>query len=222
MTQSNVSVDLVMDFVCPWCWLGLSQWQAALDKRPKVGVETLIRPYQLDPTVPVEGVDYQTFMQAKFSGDGAERWQHMRAYLDELAPKAGITFRFDEIKIRPNTLRAHRLTRWAAGQGLGFEAAEALFKAYFQDLRDIGDVETLAEIGESIGMDGMVVRDLLASNSDEAAVIEEEFFYRRLGVQGVPAYIFNGQFALSGAESPDVLVQAIDRAAKMPVLAEDE
>lgn len=215
MTQP-VSVDIVADLVCPWCWLGKRNWDAALKQVPKINVQTVWRPYQLDPAIAREGAPYRDYMKAKFSGEKAEQWKAMRDYLEQSAPGAGIDFNFDGIKHRPNTLNAHRLMRWAAGQSKSDAAAEALFEAFFKDNRDIGDIAVLTELAGDIGLEAPIVGDLLASDKDVKAVWDEEMFYRKLGVSGVPTYIFNGRFAVSGAQEPGVLADAIREASQMP------
>lgn len=212
----TVSVDLVLDVVCPWCWLGQRYWDRARKLVPEPPTETLLRPFQLDPTVPREGVDYRAYMAKKFSGGSSEHWTRMREHLEAAGPQVGIHFRFDEIKVRPNTLDAHRIIRWGQGQALGEAVADALFKAFFEDLRDISDRAVLAEIAGEAGLDKTLVAELLATPRDEAEILREERFYRGLGVTGVPCYIFNGSFAVSGAESPDVLAEAIKEAASLP------
>ena len=146
----------------------------------------------------------------------------MRAYLEEAAPGAGIQFNFDAIKTRPNTLNAHRVMKWANGQGKADAMAEALFQAFFQDSRDIGDTAVLTGLAGEAGLDTAIVGDLLASDRDEKAVWEEEVFFRKLGVSGVPTYIFNGRFAVSGAQEPAVLADAIRQAVQEPAEADDE
>jgi len=192
--MASLDTDFISDFVCPWCWLGLKQFQAA-----KLSTKLTFRPYLLDPLVPREGRDYKDYMRAKF-GENTDRFKPMREHLETEGPKHGITFRFAEMTRRPNTLDAHRLMRWAEGQDLALDCAEALFRAYFEDLRDIGDRTVLADIAASIGMDAALVTDLLASDSDETKVNEEIGFFRRLGVSGVPTFIYNGETAVQGAQ----------------------
>lgn len=219
--SKTVSVDIVADFVCPWCWLGKRNWDAALKQVPDIKVETTWRPYQLDPTIAREGRPYRDYMKAKFSGEHAERWAQMRDYLEAAAPEAGIEFNFDAIKTRPNTLNAHRLMRWATGQGKAEAMVEELFDAFFRRTLDIGDPAVLASCAEAAGLERAIIEDLLASDRDEKAVWDEEMFYRKLGVSGVPTYIFNGQFAVSGAQDPAALADAIQEALKHPVEQED-
>lgn len=213
----KISVDIVADLVCPWCWLGKRNWDAAVATVPDVEVETLWRPYQLDPTLAREGKPYRDYMKAKFSGeDAAGQWKAMREYLENAAPEAGIEFRFDAIEIRPNTLDAHRLMRWARGQDVADAMAEGLFSAFFREARDIGNRDELVRIAAEAGLDAAITRDLLATDRDEKAVWEEEVFFRQLGVSGVPTYIFNGRFAVSGAQEPAALADAIRQAVNEP------
>jgi len=214
--MSMVQVDLVTDPVCPWCWLGLRYWDEARRRAGAVETRTQLRPYQLDPAVPPGGTPYRDYMRAKFGEGGTDRFKAMRAYLEDAAPGVGIVFNFDEIPMRPNTLDAHRLIRWAQGQDLGEAVLDALHKAFFEDRRDIGDRTVLSEIAGEAGLDGDLVADLLAGDRDAGEVLNEERFYRSLGVQGVPCFIFNGRFAVSGAESPDTLAAAIKKAANQP------
>jgi predicted DsbA family dithiol-disulfide isomerase len=219
MTE-KVSVDIVADLVCPWCWLGKRNWDAARKLVPEIPVETVWRPYQLDPDLPPAGRTYREYMKAKFSGENTERWAQMRTYLEQAAPAAGIEFRFDDIPIRPNTLNAHRVLRWAEGQGVADAAAEGLFRAFFADGKDIGDRQVLSQIAGAAGLDGELTAELLASNRDDASIREEEAFFRKLGVTGVPTYIFNGRFAVSGAQEPQILADAIRQAAQEPAETE--
>ena len=211
-----ISVDLVSDPVCPWCWLGLRYWRAARTLTPEIEVETVFRPYQLDPAVPQAGVPYAAYMRSKFSGEHSDRYKAMRTHLEEAGPEVGIVFNFDEIEIRPNTLDAHRLIRWAQGQGLAEDMTDALHRAFFEERRNLADRTELAQIAGEVGLDRDIIADLLASDRDADAVMREEQFYRSLGVQGVPCFIFNGRFAVSGAEAPEQLAMAIKKAADMP------
>ncbi|VXC68730.1 DsbA family oxidoreductase [Oceanicaulis alexandrii] len=214
MTQ--VSVDIVSDVVCPWCWLGLRYWDQARALVPEIQTETLYRPFQLDGAIPPGGVAYKDYMKKKFGDGPDDRFKMMREHLEQAGPAAGINFRFSGIPMRPNTLNAHRVIRWAQGQDLGEAASERLHKAFFDDHLDIGDLAVLTQLAGEIGLDADIVASLLQSDQDAQAVLDEEQFYRRLGVQGVPCFIFNGQFAVSGAEAPEVLADAIRQAASLP------
>lgn len=214
--MSEVHVDLVLDPVCPWCWLGHRYWMAAQNLVPDIPVETVLRPFQLDASIPKAGLPYQDYVKKRFGGDDSGRFKAMREHLEAAGPEAGIVFNFDEIPMRPNTTDAHRLIRWAQGQGKGADAAEGLFKAYFEERRDIGAASELTAIAEAIGLDANLVAELLATHRDKDVLEREERFYRSLGVAGVPCFIFNGAFAVSGAEAPEVLADAIRKAASLP------
>ena len=216
--SQTVRIDLVSDFVCPWCWLGWRNWIAAKKLVPDIKTEVTWRPYELDPAIPEEGAPYRDYMKVKFSGDNAERWKSMRTHLEAAGPGAGIDFRFDAIKHRPNTVNAHRLIRWARGQSAkkADAVAEGLFAAFFTDGEDIGNAGTLTEIAVAAGLDGEIIADLLATDRDKEDVRTEAHFFRQLGVTGVPSFIFEGQFAVPGAAEPSVLADALRQATNLP------
>jgi len=215
-SPAPVSVDIVLDLVCPWCWLGHRRFEAARLMHPDIAVETVLRPFQLDSELPKSGAPYRDYMAKKFAGDAADRWRMMREYLEAAAPAAGIRFEFESVKTRPNTLDAHRVIRWARGQGRAEAAAELLFQRFFEKGEDIGDPAVLAAVAEDAGLNRELVAELLSTDRDAEAVEEEEAFFRSLGVSAVPAFIFNGQFAVSGAEEPEKLASAIAHAATLP------
>ena len=213
--KSLVQVDIVSDIVCPWCWLG-SRYFFDAAKKSGQAINVTWRPYMLDPTVPEAGMPYRDYMKSKFGDGPSDKFKAMREHLEMAAPDAGITFRFGDIPMRPNTLNAHRLMRWATGQGLGNQAAEALFKSFFDDLEDVGNGEVLSNIADDIGLDKALIADLLAKDDDKNAVREEIMFFRNLGVSGVPCFIYQGQFAVQGAQPPEAHLKAITQAAAMP------
>ena len=215
--NAAIQVDIVSDVVCPWCWLGIALFKQAV-KDSQHNVVLTWRPYMLDPDVPEGGVPYGGYMKQKFGDAPSSRFKAMRAHLEEAGPELGIDFKFDDIPIRPNTLNAHRLIRWAQGQSNGGQnkgdaAALALFKAFFTDQKDIGDPKVLTDIAKQIGLDGALITELLAKDDDKDAVSEEIAFFRDLGISGVPTFIYNGQFALQGAQGASVHMDALDKAA---------
>lgn len=211
-----IQVDIVSDIVCPWCWLGAAYFHKAA-KQFSGKTELSWRPYMLDPTVPPEGVPYREYMKAKFGEAGPDsRWTAMRDHLETAGPEAGITFNFKTITLRPNTLSAHRLIRWAQGQGKASAMSETLFKAVFTDNLDIGNHDTLAKLAGTIGLDSALVSDLLKSDKDVSAVQNEILHFRSLGVSGVPTFIYNGQFAVQGAQPVETHLKAFAQAAKNP------
>ena len=213
--KQTIHVDIVSDIVCPWCWLGVRYFQKAA-KQSKHDVKLTWRPYMLDPEVPEGGLPYNAYMKQKFGDGPSDRFKAMREALETQGPTVGIDFKFGEIPMRPNTLNAHRLIKWAQGQELGDAASEALFRAFFTDLKDVGDPSILKEIAQEIGMDAELVEELLAKDDDKNTVREEIMFFRNLGVNGVPCFIYNGQFAVQGAQPVDKHLRAIENAAQNP------
>ncbi len=210
-----VEVDMVSDFVCPWCWLGYKLFLKA-EKQAKTPVNLSFRPYMLDPTVPDEGADYKAYMTQKFGDGPNDKFKAMRDHLEAAGPEAGVAFDFKAIKRRPNTLSAHRLMRWAQGQDLGGPCAEQLFTAYMERGEDIGDHSVLARIAEEIDMDGELVTELLSRDDDKIDVQNEIMFFKGLGISGVPTFIYNGQFAVQGAQPVETHINAMQQAKDMP------
>ena len=217
--KQTIQVDIVSDIVCPWCWLGVRYFQKAA-KQSKHDVNLTWRPYMLDPTLPEEGTPYSAYMKQKFGNGPSNRFKAMRESLETQGPTLGIDFKFDDIPMRPNTLNAHRLLKWAQGQDLGDAASESLFRAFFTDLKDVGDHTILKEIADEIGMDAELVGELLAKEDDKNTVREEIMFFRNLGVNGVPCFIYNGQFAVQGAQPAEAHLKALDEADKLPPTAD--
>ena len=223
MTRS-ITVEMVSDLVCPWCWLGMRRILGAIALVPEIEVDLLFRPYELDPTIPAEGTDYKAYMQSRLGGTGEidetpekSRFRAMREALETYGHDEDIPFRFSGITVRPNTLNAHRVVRWAQGQGVGAAVKEALFAAYFRDHRDIGTAGVLAQVAGANGLDEGIVADLLASDADVASVREEEALFQQMGIRGVPTYIGNRRIAVQGAETSEKLAKFLKTlAAQMP------
>lgn len=206
-----VTLDVVVDVVCPWCFLGKRRLDAALAGLPDVDATVRYRPFQLDPDLPPEGRERQAYMKAKF-GDLA-RVDEIHRRLVDMGADVGIAFAFDRIERTPNTLDAHRLIRWAAAEGKGEEMVERLFSLYFEEGEDIGDTDVLAAAAEAVGLDGAEIRDRLDAGEDRDAVAAEVAEATRIGVTGVPFTILAGKYGLSGAQSTEVFADAIGRVA---------
>ncbi|HJW41023.1 MAG TPA: DsbA family oxidoreductase [Rhizomicrobium sp.] len=205
-----MQIDIVSDTVCPWCYIGKRRLARALAMRPDVSVEVLWRPYRLDPTIPREGVDRRAYLKAKF-GDTL-RTAAMGDVIRSEGAGEGIDFAFGKIAKSPNTLDSHRLIRWAASAGVQDDVVEGLFRAYFVDGRDVGDATVLTDIAGAAGMDTELVGALLAKDADLAAVEREAGMANQMGISGVPTFIFDSQFMISGAREPEILAKIIDRA----------
>ncbi|WP_334177216.1 DsbA family oxidoreductase [Pseudoxanthobacter sp.] len=209
-----VTVDVVSDVVCPWCFLGKHRLDRAIAMVPEVTVEVHFRPYILDESVPPAGVERTAWMEARFGhgGDGPARIRAVHESLTELGAAEDIPFAFDAIRLQPSSLDAHRLIRWAGVEGVQDEMVERLFRLFFCEGADIGDAAVLRTAAEACGMDGAMVARLLASDADTQAVAQEIETARRIGVTGVPCFIFDGRLAVMGAESAETLAMAIRQA----------
>ncbi len=204
-----LTIDVVSDVVCPWCYLGEKRLAAALagESEPVV---VRWRPYQLDPTIPEGGLDRQAYMARKFGNDGKLKAVHDR--LVQLGAEIDLPFAFDRITRAPNTLDAHRLIRWSASSGAQGTVVDRLFRAYFVEGRDIGDHATLIEIAAESGLDADLVGRLLEEGADVDAVQGEIAQAQAIGVTGVPFFIFAGRLGVPGAQDVSTLRRAIAEA----------
>lgn len=209
----TVTVDVISDVVCPWCFIGQKRLGKAVAETPGVKVEISWRPYQLDPTIPAQGLDRKQYMLAKFGSEARLKEIHDR--IVPLGAADGIEFHFEDIKVAVNTIDAHRLIRWAASAGDGAQQriVEALFAANFEKGENISDHAVLARIAGENGMDEAVVRSLLASDADVEAVRAEIEQAQRMGVTGVPCFLLDGKYAVMGAQDAAVLADAIRQVA---------
>jgi predicted DsbA family dithiol-disulfide isomerase len=207
-----LQIDVFADPVCPWCWIGKRRLEAALAARPDVAAVIRYRPYQLDPSIPPEGLDRADYLETKF--DDPARVRAMHDQLTAIGRDEGIAFLFSDISRAPNTLDAHRAIRWAAEEGVLAQGAliEQLFEAYFTEGDDISDRDVIARAAEEAGLDWETLRDRLDSEEDVEDIREEVQQARAIGVEGVPCFIFENKLVVMGAHPPEVLVEAIDRA----------
>jgi len=206
-----LNIDVVSDVVCPWCFVGKRRLEAAVAAVPEIAVEVRWRPFQLDPSIPPEGVDRSTYFREKF-GDPA-RVEAIHDRLRELGRDVGIAFDFAAIERTPNTLDAHRLIRWATVEGVQDAVVERLFRLYFEEGGDLGSHAVLARAAADAGMNGAVAERLLAGDADRDEVAKEIDTARRVGVTGVPCMILDGRYAVMGAQEAAVIANAIRRVA---------
>jgi predicted DsbA family dithiol-disulfide isomerase len=212
MLPPMISIDVVSDPVCPWCYIGKRRLERAIAGRPEYRFQVGWRPFQLNPDMPRAGMERQQYLSLKFGG--RERAFKIYAHVAKAGEDEGIAFRFQAIRRQPNTFDAHRLIRWAAAAGRQDAVVEALFRRYFEDGVDIGDRAALAAIAGAAGLDGAQVGAWLDEEKDSALVREEEAIARRMGIGGVPCFIVDRRFAVSGAQDPSVLVNVFDLAMK--------
>jgi predicted DsbA family dithiol-disulfide isomerase len=214
--MEHITIDVVSDVVCPWCYLGKARLELAIaEVQDEVGVDINWRPYRLNPDYPPEGVDQKAALAAKLGGE--ERVVSAHKMLTDLGREVGIAFNFDAIKIGPNTLDAHRLIHWAVTEDREKQdrIVDALFKANFEEGKNVGDHSVLLDIAEKAGLDRTVIAALLASDADGDLIVAEIEAAQKMGVTGVPFFIFDQQYAVSGAQTPDVIASALRDIAKM-------
>lgn len=214
MTIVPISIDIISDVVCPWCYVGMRNFLAAWQQVGHEAVTLRWRPYQLDPTVPQAGEDRKAYMLKKFGDQGRIDAAHER--LNEVGVAAGITFDFEAISIAPNTLDAHRLIYWAEtlGQEAQTRLVGRLFRAYFEEGQNIGDHEVLASLAADAGMNVAHARELLGSDVNRKEVLEAVEAVQRMGISGVPCFLLEGRYVVSGAQPTDVLANAIRQVAQ--------
>ncbi len=209
-----MQIDVIIDVVCPWCYVGKKQLDRAVAERRDVVKEVRYRPFQLDATTPQGGVDRRTHYRKKF-GDSPQL-AVMRQHLNSLAQDLEITFDFESDCLIANTIDAHRLIRWAGSAeafvpGTQDRVVDALMKAYFEECAFLGDHALLADIGAFAGMDHSLIAELLETDQDADLIRADIQKAKAMGVQGVPFYVFNGKAAVTGAQDSETLTAVIDR-----------
>ena len=202
-----LTIDVISDVICPWCFIGKRRLEKALAGRPAT---VRWHPFQLNPDMPREGIDRKEYRIRKFGS--WERSLELDAQVAAAGRGEGIAFDFDRMARTPNTLDAHRII-WLAGErGVQDAVVEALFLAYFTDGRDLSDRATLAEVAAGAGLDRDEVVELLEGDKGLDVVRAGEEQARRIGVSGVPFFVVNGKVALSGAQPPEMFRQAFEQA----------
>ncbi len=207
----NVSVEVISDVICPWCYIGkrrLEKAVAVLDGSHEVRVRWL--PFQLNPQMPKVGISRREYRTKKFGS--WERSLELDAQVAAAGEAEGILFAFDRMERTPNTLDAHRLIWLADTEGVQDAVVEALFRAYFTDGRDISDRQTLLDVVAEAGLDRGKAEGVLTGGGQEA-IREADELARRHRVEGVPFFVINGKVTLSGAQSPDAFLTAFRQAA---------
>jgi predicted DsbA family dithiol-disulfide isomerase len=207
-----VRIDVVSDVVCPWCFIGKHRLEKALALRPGVAVEVHWRPYFLNDWIPREGISREQYLTTKFGSP--ERYKAIAQRVTAAAAAEGLTYASDKMKRQPNTLDCHRLIRWAEGIGKAAEMKQRLMDLYFTEGADLTNHTVLVQAASDVGLDPENVRAALASDQDVEQIEREAQSAKEAGIEGVPCFIFGGKFAVSGAQSPEYLADAIDRMAQ--------
>jgi predicted DsbA family dithiol-disulfide isomerase len=213
-----VRIDVVSDVVCPWCFIGKHRLERALALRPDVPVEVHYRPYFLNDWIPREGISREDYLTRKFGS--VDRYKGIAQRVGAAAAEDGLVYASDKMKRQPNTLDCHRLIRWAEAIGKSAEMKQKLMDLYFTQGADLTDRETLVKAAAEVGLNAKTVGDALAGDKDVAEIEQEALAAKEAGIDGVPCFIFGGKFAVSGAQSPEYLADAIDRMAQGQAAAE--
>jgi len=205
-------IDIVSDVVCPWCFIGKRRLEKALQLKPDIPVELHWRPFFLNDWIPREGISREQYLITKFGS--VERYGSIAQRVTAAAAAEGLVYAADKVKRQPNTLDCHRLIRWAEAQGKAAEMKQKLMDLYFTQGADLTDREVLVRAAADCGLDTETVRGWLASDKDAAEVENEAQAAKESGIEGVPCFVVGGALAISGAQAPEYLADAIERAAR--------
>ena len=204
-------IDVVSDVVCPWCFIGKKRLEHALELRPDIPVEVRWRPYFLNDWVPREGISRDQYLTTKFGSP--ERYKSIAGRVAQAAKAEGLDYQMDKIARQPNTIDCHRLILWASNTGNAAKMKQRLMELYFSEGADLTDREVLVKVAAECGLDADLTRELLASDRDVDRVTQEAEQAKQAGIDGVPCFIFGGVLAVSGAQDPAYLADAMARAA---------
>ncbi len=211
--MDEMTVDVVSDVMCPWCYIGKRRLDRAQVMAPEVEPLVRWRPFQLDATIPPEGMDRQEYLDKKF---GREQATEIYKKIYEAGETEGIIFAFDRIAKSPNTINAHRLIRWAQPGHQQDVVVDRLFELFFCEGEDIGLDAVLLDAAREAEMDVDLVEEVLATDRDIEGVKKEIQLAHDLGVQGVPTFIINRQHVLVGAQPAEVLADALVQISQEP------
>lgn len=206
-----MTVEMIADLACPWCYIGLVRLEKAFALRPNIDVRLVWWPYLLNPQMPRDGMDRQTYLRSKFGGEAQARQIYQR--IRDAGSEEGIPFAFDKMPRTPNTVAAQRLILLARTKGHERAMIRTLFKALFEEGLDIGKQDVLMSLGERAGLERGAIEALFAGDDYGADIIRGHQRASMMGVQGVPLYLVNREHVISGAQAPEVLAGLLDVAA---------
>jgi predicted DsbA family dithiol-disulfide isomerase len=206
--KARLSIEVVHDLVCPWCFLGVRRLLRTMRRRPDLLFDLVWRPFLLNPDMPRGGMARPDYVVRKFGGE--DRARRLYASITEIGRGEGVQFRFDRLRRTPSSIDAHRLVRFAARYGCADAMVEALFSAHFTDGRDIGDHGVLVAVAEACGLDGTAVARFLPTEDETDLVHADNLRAHRLGINGVPCFVIGGRHAIAGAQEPEVIERLLD------------
>ena len=203
--NASITVEVYSDVVCPWCYVGKRRWERAQSQFPTAATQVIWRPFQLNPTMPEEGMDRRIYLEAKFGSQ--DSYHRLEEQVAAAGASEGISFAFERMRKTPNTFLAHRLIWYAGQHDRQNSVVDALFKAYFERGADIGSRAVLADLAASAGLEAA---PFLQTEEGAANVKAEEVAGRRLGIRAVPYFLLNKSYGISGAQPVDVFLDAIE------------
>ena len=206
-------IDIFSDTVCPWCYLGKRRLHLAVASRPQYEFSLTWRPFELNPDMPLEGMDRSAYLAMR--GLNTPRFIESQNELERLGAQSGIEYRFDLVKRVPNSRFSHLLIAHAARLGLAAEVKERIMRGYFEQGRDIGEIEELVALAEEVGLDADRARHALIVRIGQDGVVASERHAHVLGITGVPTFVFDGQYTLAGAQEVGVFAQVLDQVAEL-------
>lgn len=203
-------IDVIFDTICPWCYLGKRRLEKSLIEKPHLSAEITWHPFLLNPELPPEGVERRHYLNAKFGSEA--RSNRIYEAISKAGGPLGIDFQFDRINRIPNTIDSHRFVRFVQGRDpdRNSEVVETLFHAYFVRGLDTGSRTVLYDLAEELGYDVESFRAYLYSDEDVEDISEQNARAQRLSIRGIPAFIFDGQFSISGAQEPKVIGRLLE------------
>jgi predicted DsbA family dithiol-disulfide isomerase len=204
-------IDIYSDTICPWCYVGTRRFELAVAARPQYEMRVFWRPFELNPDLSLEGVDRATYLAARIGTP--ERIAEAHAVLQRQGEASGIEFRFDLMTRVPNTRRSHLLIAHAARSGRETAVKDRVMRAYFEEGCDIGDIEVLVRLGVEAGLREREIRSALILRAGQDGVIAAERHATVLGITGVPTFVFDGQYTISGAQEVATLTRIFDQVA---------
>ena len=203
-----INIKVISDTICPWCYIGKKQLEKAINKIDNIEFDISYKPFQLDPTMPTDGVDRKRYIDRKFGEDTAKEVGNK---IREAGKLVGIEFNYENIIKTPNTLNSHRILKWAEKESKQEEALELLFYSYFTEGRDIGNNEELVKIAKKLGLNTKKIEKDLSSDIDIKEIELEEWSYRDLGIAGVPTYILEDNMIITGSQSSETFVNVFNK-----------
>ena len=203
-----INIKVISDTICPWCYIGKKQLEKAINKIDNIEFDISYKPFQLDPTMPTDGVDRKRYIDRKFGEDTAKEVGNK---IREAGKLVGIEFNYENIIKTPNTLNSHRILKWAEKESKQEEALELLFYSYFTEGRDIGNNEELVKIAKKLGLNPKKIEKDLDSDIDIKEIELEEWSYRDLGIAGVPTYILEDNMIITGSQSSETFVNVFNK-----------